>query len=44
MTSYDIIGDVHGHANALSALLGKMGYVHARGAFRHPSRTVVLKT
>ena len=24
MTNYDIIGDVHGHADALSALLGKM--------------------
>ena len=42
MTNYDIIGDVHGHADALSALLDKMGYVHSRGAFRHPSRTAVF--
>jgi hypothetical protein len=42
VTNYDIIGDLHGHADALSALLQRMGYVHARGAWRHPSRTAVF--
>ena len=42
MRNYDIIGDVHGHADALSDLLGRMGYVQSRGAFRHPSRTAVF--
>ena len=42
MTNYDIIGDVHGHADALGALLERMSYVHSRGAYRHPSRTAVF--
>ena len=42
MTTYDIIGNVHGHAGALQALLERMGYVHSRGAWRHPSRTAVF--
>ena len=32
----DIIGDVHGHADALEALLHKLGYHESNGAFRHP--------
>jgi hypothetical protein len=35
---YDIIGDVHGHADALEALLTRHGYVsHGRG-YRHAER------
>ena len=33
---FDIIGDVHGHADALEALLQRLGYRVAGGAFRHP--------
>ena len=32
--NYDIIGDIHGHADALVALLGKMGY-HKKGRIWH---------
>lgn len=39
---FDIIGDIHGHADALEALLAKLGYEHRRGAWRHPSRTAVF--
>ena len=40
--TYDIIGDVHGYAGELRALLEKMGYRASRGAYRHSSRTVVF--
>lgn len=40
--AYDIIGDVHGHAERLEALLEKLGYRVRRGAWRHPSRTAVF--
>ena len=40
--SFDIIGDVHGHADALEALLRAMGYRHHNGAWCHPSRTVIF--
>jgi hypothetical protein len=38
----DIIGDVHGHADKLEALLRALGYTHAGGAWRHPSRTAIF--
>jgi len=40
--AYDIIGDVHGHARELHALLDKMDYRVSRGAYRHASRTVIF--
>ncbi|MBK6972669.1 MAG: metallophosphoesterase [Sterolibacteriaceae bacterium] len=33
---YDIIGDVHGQAGKLRALLAKLGYQVKDGAYRHP--------
>ena len=39
--AYDVIGDVHGHADRLEALLQKMGYSHRAGAWRHPERTAI---
>lgn len=39
---YDIIGDVHGHADQLEALLGRLGYRRTDGAHRHPSRQAVF--
>jgi hypothetical protein len=39
---HDIIGDIHGHADQLEALLAKLGYEHRNGSWRHPSRTAVF--
>jgi hypothetical protein len=39
---YDIIGDIHGHADKLIMLLEKMGYRKKNGAYRHPHRTAVF--
>ncbi len=38
---YDIIGDIHGHADELEALLSKMGYRESNGVYRHPERILV---
>lgn len=40
--SYDIIGDVHGHALELRALLKRMGYSEKDRLWRHPTRTAVF--
>ncbi|MBJ7446241.1 MAG: metallophosphoesterase [Brevundimonas sp.] len=40
--SYDIIGDIHGHADQLISLLQTLGYQHRGGAWRHPSRSVIF--
>jgi hypothetical protein len=40
--SFDIIGDIHGHAARLEALLVKLGYRDQNGAWRHPSRTAIF--
>ena len=39
---YDIIGDIHGHANKLHALLRHLGYEYRQGAHRHPSRKAIF--
>jgi len=39
---YDIIGDVHGHAELLERLLTQLGYRHKNGAWRHPDRTALF--
>ena len=39
---YDVIGDVHGYADALVRLLAKLGYSDSRGCWRHPERTAVF--
>lgn len=39
---YDIIGDIHGQAIKLVALLKKMGYREHAGTWRHPSRTALF--
>lgn len=38
MKHIDFIGDIHGHATALKALLEKMGYSLTDGVWSHPSR------
>ena len=40
--NYDIIGDIHGQADKLEALLGKMGYASRGGTFRHPGRMAIF--
>lgn len=39
---YDIIGDVHGQADKLEALLRLMGYRQTAGAYQHPSRKAIF--
>lgn len=39
---YDVIGDIHGHADELVRLLLHLGYTHTRGAYRHPERTALF--
>ncbi len=39
---YDLIGDIHGHADELVQLLEKLGYEKAQGAYRHPHRKVIF--
>ena len=40
--NYDIIGDIHGHAEALRALLKDIGYRDHGGAWRHADRQAVF--
>ena len=39
---YDIIGDIHGYAETLKALLFKMGYSNSNGYFSHSKRKAVF--
>ncbi|MBU4613070.1 metallophosphoesterase [Achromobacter sp. GG226] len=39
---YDIIGDIHGHASALTRLLTKLGYQETAGVWQHPQRRVIF--
>lgn len=40
--NYDVIGDVHGCADKLEALLAHLGYRCEDGVYRHPSRQAVF--
>jgi hypothetical protein len=40
--SYDIIGDIHGHADHLKALLANLGYHEIKGAWRHVDRRALF--
>lgn len=42
MNKYDIIGDIHGHADELRSLLETLGYRNERGAWRHPDGRKVI--
>jgi len=42
MMQYDVLCDIHGHADKLVALLTKMGYRERLGAWRHPDRTAIF--
>lgn len=39
---YDLIGDIHGHADQLGGLLRELDYEEADGVFRHSERQVVF--
>ena len=39
---YDLIGDIHGHADALQELLKTLGYARQKGVYRHPDRRVIF--
>ena len=38
----DFIGDIHGHAKKLKALLKKLGYTKRNGTYTHPGRQVLF--
>ncbi|MCY1260043.1 Bis(5'-nucleosyl)-tetraphosphatase, symmetrical [compost metagenome] len=40
--NYDIIGDVHGQAEKLRALLRRLGYQERSGVWQHPDRTAIF--
>jgi len=39
---YDLIGDIHGYASELKALLAKMDYQEINGIWQHPERKVIF--
>jgi predicted MPP superfamily phosphohydrolase len=39
--AFDIIGDIHGHADTLEVLLRKLGYVSKFGIYQHPEQRKV---
>jgi hypothetical protein len=39
---YDLIGDIHGHADALLTLLRQLGYAKKKGVYRHPGRQAIF--
>jgi hypothetical protein len=39
---YDLVGDIHGHADALHRLLHKLDYTEVEGVFRHPQRKMIF--
>lgn len=41
-TRIDLIGDIHGHADELEALLKRMGYTVMNGSYAHPERMVLF--
>lgn len=39
---YDLIGDIHGHADELERLLGRLGYEKGQHSYRHSDRKVIF--
>jgi hypothetical protein len=39
---HDLIGDIHGHADALQQLLRQLGYSKQKGVYRHPERQTIF--
>ena len=42
MKNFDIIGDIHGYATALTLLLKKLGYRKVKNTYRHDENRMVL--
>ncbi len=42
LNGYDIIGDIHGCADKLEALLTRLGYLKQNGVWKHPDRLAVF--
>ncbi|MCA9190705.1 MAG: metallophosphoesterase [Planctomycetales bacterium] len=42
VAGYDLIGDIHGHADELLRLLIKLGYTKEDGVFRHSERQAIF--
>ena len=42
MQFYDIIGDIHGHADVLRRLLAELDYTEVDGVFRHESKRIIF--
>jgi hypothetical protein len=40
--NYDLVGDIHGHAEPLHRLLDKLGYVEIEGVFQHTARKMIF--
>ena len=40
--SYDLIGDIHGHASELVKLLAALGYFKHKGVYKHPERQAIF--
>jgi hypothetical protein len=38
---YDIVGDVHGHAESFVNLIKELGYAPVNGVWQHPERTLI---
>src|SRR5713226_1821046 len=39
---YDLVGDIHGHADELMQLLEVLGYRKGQGVYAHPDRRVIF--
>ena len=39
---YDLVGDVHGHADPLHRLLDRLDYTEVEGVFRYPERKMIF--
>ncbi len=39
---YDLIGDIHGHADALQHLLNRLGYSRQKSVYGHPERQAIF--
>ena len=39
---YDLICDIHGHADPLQRLLHTLGYTRRAGVYRHPERQAIF--
>ena len=42
LNGYDIIGDIHGCADKLEALLSRLGYLKQGGVWKHADRIAVF--